>query len=153
MSEDVEARCRSLAEKLRAMLDEKLGEGVNLARNPAVRPIIQLFGITHAHDLDGLDWAELTILAVQAGLPDSHSDTIRHGQNLAQYVDVKGQYLMAAKHTEELEKCLNEQADWRLHSFSTGLEPANTNLSGGFSGRMAIIAVLERAHTGAALGR
>lgn len=166
MSEDNEERCRRLAKKLRAMLVEELGEGARIKGNPVARPIIYLFGISYAHELDGLDGPHLSFLAAQAGLSGINGGKhIRDGRDLAQYVDVKGQCLMAAKHTEgrykvtqvqnteELEKYLNEQADWRLHSFSTGLEPANTNLPRGFGGRMAIIAVLERAHTGATLGR
>ena len=62
MSEEIEARCRSLAEKLRSMLEKAPElEGVsNYSRNPDVPPIVRLLGVAYARDLDGLDLAEWT---------------------------------------------------------------------------------------------
>ena len=52
---EVEAHCRNLAQKLRAMLAEKLGERSIYSKTRGTRPIVHLFGIVYADELDGLD--------------------------------------------------------------------------------------------------
>lgn len=90
MSKSNEEYYDNMAERLRSMLNDKLGEGASLKRNRDARAIAYLFGITHAHDLDGLDYAELAVIAGRAGLSgQSYSNVLRDGRSLAQYVEVK----------------------------------------------------------------
>lgn len=76
-SNDIAERCHSLAEKLRAMLDEKLGDGWERRRNPAKRTICILFGISYAHEIDELrgndEWEKFAgfVIAGRAGLTAS----------------------------------------------------------------------------------
>ena len=72
---DIEERLNSLAEKLRAMLTEKLGEGWERRRASAKRTISLLFGIAYAHELDEIrevdaDYEKFTdfMIAARAGL-------------------------------------------------------------------------------------
>lgn len=68
MSEDYDARCRELAGKLRAMLDDRLGRGSDVSEADQTRYIVHSFAVRHARDLEGLQPAKLHYLAGQAGI-------------------------------------------------------------------------------------
>ena len=93
---DIQELCSSLAEKLRAMLHEKLGVGWEKRERSGTsdkRTISHLFGIAYAHTLDEIDEEfACHVIAARAGLPaQTYAPLIRDGQDLAQYVDVKAQ--------------------------------------------------------------
>ncbi len=94
MRQDVETRCRYLGEKLRAILNESQGLGVGqiYSQNRNIFPIVHLFGITYALDLDGIGLAEAEFIASRAGLPRSHGTMIRNGRDLRPYVDIKPEH-------------------------------------------------------------
>ena len=99
MSEDteVEVRCRKLAQKLRAMF-----KGSDPAKSRDRRPIVHLFGVAYADDLEGLEDAELMFLAVQAGLPArTFWRLIQDGRELAQYVGVCRNSVRAGTNTQK----------------------------------------------------
>ena len=82
--------CLDLSQQLRAMLEDKLGEGTNLKRNTDARPIVHLFGITYADDLDGLEEFDMMFIASKAGLAArTYGPLIEEGRNLSQYVNVR----------------------------------------------------------------
>ena len=91
---DFQELCSSLAEKLRAMLNEELGEDLGKAWASDKRRISILFGITYANELDEVDadYVEIVCHAIasRVGLSrQTYGPLIQEGRNLAQYVDVK----------------------------------------------------------------
>lgn len=97
---ELEERCNSLAEKLSAMLDEKLGDGWSgRAWASDKRTISLLFGIIYAHNLNEIREEDESherfagfLIAGRAGLASqTYGPLIHAGQDLAQYVDVKGE--------------------------------------------------------------
>ena len=96
-NEEFEARCNSLAERLRAMLHEKLGDGWENRKKSGTsdkRTISHLFGIAYAHELDEMDEEfACHVIAARAGLPGrTYGPRILAGWDLAQYVDVKPEF-------------------------------------------------------------
>lgn len=138
---DIDDEClnelRNLAEKLRAMLDEKLGKGwEKMSGAPAKRKVSILFGIAYADELDDirkhdedLDRFAGMMIAGQAGLSaDSYGPLLYAGQDLSQHVVIRenqeasrgtGRYkVIETSDRDYLEDQLNEEPGWKLHSFS-----------------------------------
>lgn len=84
MTKHHDARHLELAGRLRAMLDQ-----APLGTRGAIH---NLFGILYADELSGLKGCELDYIAALGGSVRSMGREIVRGRNLAQFVEVKGQY-------------------------------------------------------------
>lgn len=157
MSEDYDARCRELAGKLRARLDDRLDRGSDVSEADQTRDIVHSFAARHTQALEGLQPAELHSLAGQAGIDGwAYFRHLEEGRALGHVWGVEWESeemtnrserrfkVVEASNKVGFEKKLNKEPGWRLHSFSVAPNPAQ---AGTTSQRVTIIAVLEREPT------